>query len=205
MSLITNHCSGRVSLKFSKDSKVGSRRSRKTSYGHHRLADPVLAPEEVLFSRKHAPQRYAEKDIYFANEDLPDGGRSVLPESDMLKAIHGYAGHYYEALGQRITGHGTRSSLARVDERSMDETALLAFGILLEEAARKSLGKDGDLVFTEGLEGDDHQDEYDENGQAKRENSIPRGSSQTPVGFEAEEAFSKRKYTKRRKVKDETG
>lgn len=31
----------------------------------------------------------------------------------------------------------------------MDETALLAFGILLEEASRDALGKRGDLVFTE--------------------------------------------------------
>lgn len=32
----------------------------------------------------------------------------------------------------------------------MDETALLAFGILLEEAGREALGRRGDLVFTEG-------------------------------------------------------
>lgn len=37
-----------------------------------------------------------------------------------------------------------------VDERSMDETALLAVGILLEEAGREALGKTGDMVFTEG-------------------------------------------------------
>lgn len=36
-----------------------------------------------------------------------------------------------------------------VNERSMDETALLAFGILLEEAGRDVLGRHGDLVFTE--------------------------------------------------------
>lgn len=42
-----------------------------------------------------------------------------------------------------------------VDERSMDETALLAFGILLEEASREVLGQRGDLVFTEGVVGAD--------------------------------------------------
>lgn len=31
----------------------------------------------------------------------------------------------------------------------MDETALLAFGVLLEEAGRAALGKRGDTVFTE--------------------------------------------------------
>jgi hypothetical protein len=38
----------------------------------------------------------------------------------------------------------------------MDETALLAFGILLEEASRDALGKKGDLVFTEGMEVGEH-------------------------------------------------
>lgn len=33
----------------------------------------------------------------------------------------------------------------------MDETALLAFGIVLEEAAQEALGYNGDLVFTEGV------------------------------------------------------
>ena len=32
----------------------------------------------------------------------------------------------------------------------MDETALLAMGILIEEAAKESLGGTGDLTFTEG-------------------------------------------------------
>ena len=32
----------------------------------------------------------------------------------------------------------------------MDETALLAMGILIEEAAKESLGETGDLTFTEG-------------------------------------------------------
>lgn len=196
---------GRVSFKFSKASKPSGRRSTKTSFGHHYLADPVLAPEEVLFRRKYAPQRYAEKDIYFANQDLPEGGRGVLPDSDMLKAVHGFAGHFYEALEQRITGYGTRGSLNRVDERSMDETALLAFGILLEEAARESLGEDGDLVFTEGVGEADHEEQQGDKQRKKQETStIPQGSSQVSVGFESDDAFSKRRYTKRRKVKYET-
>jgi hypothetical protein len=36
------------------------------------------------------------------------------------------------------------------DYCSMDETALMALGILMEEAARDTLGQTGDLVFTEG-------------------------------------------------------
>jgi hypothetical protein len=34
----------------------------------------------------------------------------------------------------------------------MDETALIAFGILLEEMAREELGETGDLAFTEAAD-----------------------------------------------------
>jgi hypothetical protein len=106
-----------------------------------------FAPEEVLFRRKNAPERYAEHDIYHAHErDLPHSGRGVLPGSDLLKAIHAYSSRFYGALecDQRyLDGRN-------VDERSMDETALLALGILLEEAGKEVLGRRGDLVFTEG-------------------------------------------------------
>ncbi|CAN8105781.1 unnamed protein product [Discula destructiva] len=186
---------GRVSLKFSKDSAASG--SRKSTSGHHQLADPVLAPDEVLFARKHAPQRYAEKDIYFAHEDLPDGGRGVLPESDMLKAVHGYTSHFYEALGQRRETGGRIASGVRVEERSMDETALLAFGILLEEAARDSLGRNGDLVFTEGVD----DDAADGPVETKAER---RSTSHTRIGFEGDEVFWKRKYPKRRKIKGDS-
>ncbi|ROT41337.1 hypothetical protein SODALDRAFT_349351 [Sodiomyces alkalinus F11] len=112
--------------------------------------NPILAPEEALFRRPDAPERYAEHDVYMAHDrDLPH--RDVLPDSDLLKAIHLYASHFYAALNgpdARSVRVGSRS----VDEGSMDETALLAFGILLEEAGRKALGKRGDLVFTEGQE-----------------------------------------------------
>ncbi|KAK8035921.1 hypothetical protein PG991_001994 [Apiospora marii] len=122
-----------------------------------RFRDPTLAPEEVLFRRIKAPIRFAEKDVYHAHEALSGGGRDVLPDSDMLKAIHGYASHFYAALGVAARGPGTAAesrsaSSSSIDEQSMDETALLAFGILLEEAARDALGKRGDLVFTEGQE-----------------------------------------------------
>ncbi|KAH8671278.1 hypothetical protein BX600DRAFT_243856 [Xylariales sp. PMI_506] len=110
------------------------------------LRDPTLAPEEVLFRRVGAPIRYAEKDIYHAHERLPDGGRGELPDSDMLKAIHSYASQFYASLTV-VDEHNSKN----VSERSMDETALLAFGILLEEAGREALGKKGDLVFTEGV------------------------------------------------------
>jgi len=100
----------------------------------------AVPPEVVLFRRKNAPTRYVESDIYFANErEL----RTELPESDLLKALHCYTSDFYSRAS---ADHGTG------DYRSMDETALIALGILIEEAARDTLGQTGDLVFTEGEE-----------------------------------------------------
>ncbi|KPM37065.1 hypothetical protein AK830_g9508 [Neonectria ditissima] len=108
-----------------------------------------LAPDEVLFRRQGAPERYMEHDIYFAHEQhLPRAGQGVLPESDLLKAIHGYTSAFYSSK-TRASHAGNDASVAA---RSMDETALLAFGILLEEAGKEVLGRRGDLVFTEGAD-----------------------------------------------------
>ena len=94
--------------------------------------------EEVLFRRVGAPARYAEDDIYTQDRYLqPD---QQLPDSDLLKVLHAYAADFYKAT----TGDQCKHSL-----RSMDETALLAMGILLEEAAREALGQSGDLAFVE--------------------------------------------------------
>lgn len=41
--------------------------------------------------------------------------------------------------------------------RCMDETALIALGILIEESAREISGDTGDLVFTEGVEVEDEE------------------------------------------------
>jgi hypothetical protein len=100
----------------------------------------AVPPEAVLFRRKSAPTRYEELDIYFANErDL----RTELPESELLKALHCYTSDFYShATADAGTG----------DYRSLDETALIALGILMEETARDTLGQTGDLVFTEGQE-----------------------------------------------------
>jgi hypothetical protein len=97
------------------------------------------APESVLFRRKNAPTRYHELDIYFAHTGL----ESSLPESDLLKALHCYTSDFYSRAAAD-EGIG--------DWYSMDETALLALGILMEETARERLGQNGDLVFTEGEE-----------------------------------------------------
>ncbi|KAI1428657.1 hypothetical protein F5Y12DRAFT_681179 [Xylaria sp. FL1777] len=135
---------------------IDSYNSERSHIKHHKRnapdshQDPILAPEEVLFRRSGAPVRYAEKDIYPAHEELPDGGRNILPDSDLLKTIHSYASHFYKDLPAKKQGIRSETG-AGTSERTMDETALLAFGILLEEASREALGKRGDLVFTEGV------------------------------------------------------
>ena len=131
---------------------------------HSTRATPIT-PDEVLFRRKDAPVRYHERDIYRAHErDLPRAGQGVLPDSDLLKSVHLYAARFYGAMNHRSNEQneldnksGRRGRMPRigggrnnVDERSLDETGLLAFGILLEEAGREVLGRKGDLVLTEG-------------------------------------------------------
>lgn len=105
---------------------------------HHTKPAP---PDQVLFRSKGAPERFEENDTYFAHRNLPPGVR--LPDSDLLKAIHAYASDFY---GSGYLGN------TNIDFRSLDETALLAMGILLEEAAAHILGKTGDLAFVEGEE-----------------------------------------------------
>ncbi|KUJ11885.1 uncharacterized protein LY89DRAFT_594017 [Mollisia scopiformis] len=98
----------------------------------------ALPPESILFRTKNAPTRYAESDIYFSNEST---STADLPESDLLKALHCYTSDFYSRA----------TSEAGIDDwKSLDETALTALGILIEEAALKILGETGDLVFTEG-------------------------------------------------------
>ncbi|EME49447.1 hypothetical protein DOTSEDRAFT_40648 [Dothistroma septosporum NZE10] len=98
-----------------------------------------LPPDQALFNHKNAPTRYEENDMYFAHRNLPAGAR--LPDSDMLKTIHAYASDFY---GSKALGD------CHEDFKSMDETALIAVGVLLEEAAAHSLGKTGDLAFVQG-------------------------------------------------------
>ena len=98
----------------------------------------AIPPEEVLFRRKNAPVRYEEQDFYFASEGLrPD---QKLPDSDLLKHLHSYASSFYR--NATLTG-------GKKDWKSMDETALLALGVLLEEATAEHLGESGDLAFVE--------------------------------------------------------
>lgn len=117
---------GRVGLNgFLKDEQMRSSQVR------------VAAPEEVLLRRVNAPDQIPY-DYYNADERLDASQK--LPDSDLLKDVHAYVADYYELAN--VDGH-------KIDFKSFDETALIAMGILLEEACREALGENGDMVFTE--------------------------------------------------------
>lgn len=126
-----------------------------------------LPPEEVLFRRRNAPERYEEDDIYFAHENL-DPQQQELPDSDLVKAVHAYASDFYgRVLGER----------GKVSFGSMDETALLAMGVLLEEEVGRVLGETGDLVFVEGGESEEQgRREGAERGETEFKRGQARGS-----------------------------
>ena len=129
--LVRNHF-----LSYIYNSQLTSFPGRSTQHGLTRSPTPyAIAPETVLFQRAAAPDRHEETDTYFAS----DNAAGHLPDSDLLKALHVYAADFYAA--EREAG---------ADYRSLDETALLALGVLMEELCREQLGEGGDLVFTEG-------------------------------------------------------
>ena len=151
----------------------------------------------MLFRRKDAPHRYAEHDIYYSHErELPHGGRGTLPESDLLKAVHGYSSRFYESLHRGNKHRIIRRRRGNVDAHSMDETALLAFGILLEEAGKDVLGKRGDMVFTEGME----EDGEEEGGRGEGSKSRVKSSAPDAVGPLEEMSSKKIHRPKRRRV-----
>lgn len=118
-----------------------------------------VPPEEVLFRRKGAPVRYEEDDIYFADRHLQPHQR--LPDSDLLKAIHAYAADFY----------GTIAGQDDASFKSLDETALLALGILIEEAASEAVGKTGDPLLDGPTGSESSHDEDDDSGGSSHEST----------------------------------
>lgn len=83
----------------------------------------------------------------------------------------------------------------------MDETALLAVGILLEEAAEEVLGERGDMVFVEGVEMEKPQKRKDMQTEAM-EVEIADGGQQQQV--EEGRPAAKRRKGKRKAKKSQT-
>ncbi|KAJ4370534.1 hypothetical protein N0V83_005055 [Neocucurbitaria cava] len=106
-----------------------------------------LRPDEVLFKQANAPIRYEETDYYYAHTKL--SAEQQLPSGDLLTALHAYISKLYARTGEP----GAQNAW-----RCMDETALIALGILMEETAKEILGETGDLAFTEAADADEELD-----------------------------------------------
>ena len=102
-----------------------------------------IPPEEALFRHPGAPVRYEEDDVYAADRHL---GSQSLPDSDLLKATHAYASDLYSSS---LVEDGSRNV------QSLDETALLAMGILLEECAQEVLATSASSDTRESTSGED--------------------------------------------------
>jgi hypothetical protein len=117
-----------------------------------------IPPDEVLARLEDAPSRDEETDIYSADRHLDQTKELLqLPDSDLLKALHAYSSDFYA----RAAADGGED-----DWGSLDETALLALGILVEEAAGQ---------FRSGDEGDSSDEEgslSDEEGDVKSETDV---------------------------------
>ncbi|KPI45667.1 uncharacterized protein AB675_823 [Cyphellophora attinorum] len=94
-----------------------------------------LAPDEVLWRKTSMDAEEFQRSYSKQHDSDID-----LPDSDLLKAIHAYASDYYS---RATPEHGTH------DFRSMDGSALIALGYLLEATIEKSLGDNGDMALVE--------------------------------------------------------
>ncbi|KAK6334168.1 hypothetical protein TWF696_002670 [Orbilia brochopaga] len=94
------------------------------------------AADEILFYNPTNPNFTLPDEVDKIMKD--EGMLDALPDSDLLKAVHAYVADYYAAKGWTDVG-----------ARSMDEGALIAIGVLLEEYCREMIGKQGDQVFVE--------------------------------------------------------
>lgn len=128
----------------------------KSRVAEQKRATVRLRPDEVLFKQQNAPPRYEEADYYFANRNLVCS--QDLPSGDLLSALHGYVSNLHDHSGSEDEGPGFW--------RSMDETALLALGVLLEEAVKETLGKTGDLALVEAVSSEEDEAGAGEDGGA---------------------------------------
>ncbi|KAF2281008.1 uncharacterized protein EI97DRAFT_472183 [Westerdykella ornata] len=110
-----------------------------------------LRPDEILYKARKAPVRYDESDHYFAHANLPED--QGLPSGELLTALHAYISNFYARSQRRVN---------QKVWKSMDETALIALGILIEETTKEILGETGDFVFTEGMEEGEEEAEADD-------------------------------------------
>ncbi|KAF8531306.1 hypothetical protein BDD12DRAFT_869838 [Trichophaea hybrida] len=122
-------------------------------FKEERVRSGVARPaDEVLARRIRAPDYVAPVDSKEYDARLPD--------NDLMIAIHQYASDFYSAHG-----------MAPISSKSMDESALIAMGLLLEETIEQLLGGGGHLALVdkralhlrdEGAVWDEQDEYYDE-------------------------------------------
>ena len=106
--------------------------------------DALFPARNVGFMAAHFPDGIGDprefdlktNAMYSWTRDLPPN--IELPDGELLEDIHAYMADFFGA-------HPEMSKMFR----SMDETALVALGVLMEEMMRETLGEDGDLALLE--------------------------------------------------------
>ena len=147
-----------------------------------------LAPHEVLNQRRETPDNFLND--YDADESLS----VALPGSDLLKTLHSYVSEFYG----KATANG-----GKYDFKSLDETALLALGYLMEEAAAEALGENGDMVLVDPGQSEEHKQEesvwvrHQVRGVVRPVKTPEYGSSVEEEESEMEERPRKRKRSRK--------
>lgn len=134
-----------------------------------------VAASDYLFRHQHGPEHDASYEQWSAHRHL----EHRLPDSDLLKAIHAHASDFYGAM---LDGKGSFES--------MDETALIALGILLEEATAEGLGETGDLAFVEAASPDEVDRSRPVERRIKRQKIKHEGGIKVERGTKAESGSS---------------
>jgi RNA polymerase I-specific transcription initiation factor RRN10 len=98
----------------------------------------AVPPDEILQHLNPSAVRIPLR----AREDFVE---CPLPLLELLKVLHYYASHQVEAEASAAQSPQLRAWLAR----SMDETALLALGVLVEEMAERLVEEGGVNIFLE--------------------------------------------------------
>lgn len=118
----------------------------------------AIPPDEVLGSINTTGVKIPIK----TREQLPE----QIPSGELLEVLHYYA-------SKKVS----ESQLSRRCERSLDETALLAFGMLVDEWADELTDKTTALMFAEGAESSDEQLEHGSSADSDRSrDEDPRNS-----------------------------
>ncbi|KAF2429936.1 hypothetical protein EJ08DRAFT_551770, partial [Tothia fuscella] len=93
-----------------------------------------ISAEDVYYSRKNTGERPERRD----DDDLAE---DELPPSELTNALHRYVSRWM-----------ARPEIQRkyLHKKSFDFSAMLAFGILLDETIEESIEETGHLAFAEG-------------------------------------------------------